>query len=199
MKAETHVQWLCLLLIALIIGSVASEDWIVQVDRLESRWLRLYLGETRYANLDNDVEHTLGSNQQLTSLRETFIPPMVHLSPEMGLVVEWIVKRTELLERALRRIIKRLGLILLFAPLELSGLILFSVDASLSRKVRQHGFDYTSPLMHRSSLQMIGMLILTMAIMIMLPIPLPPQWIPVHFCLLAVCVWLNIAHMPKRI
>jgi Domain of unknown function (DUF4400) len=199
MKAETHVQWLCLLLIALIIGSVASEDWIVQVDRLEARWLRMYLGETRYANLNNDVEHTLGSNHQLSSLSEAFMPPMAHLTPEMALVVEWIEKRTELLESTFRRVIKRLGLILLFVPLELSGLILFSVDASLSRKVRQHGFDYTSPLMHRSSLQMIRMLLLIMGIMIMLPIPLPPQWIPVHFCLLAACVWLNIAHMPKRI
>jgi Domain of unknown function (DUF4400) len=199
MKPEAHVQRIALLLVALLIGSVASKDWIVQIDRLESRWLRMYLGESRYSNLNNDVEQTLGSSYPSSSLSEPFIPPMVHLTPEMELVVDWIEKCADLLDRAIRRIVRRVELLLLFGPLGLTGLILFMADASLSRKIRQHGFDYSSPLMHRSSLQMIRMLILAMVIMIMIPLPLPPQWIPLHFCLLAACVWTNIAHMPKKI
>ena len=199
MKLEAHVQWIALLLIALLLGSVASKDWISQIDHLESRWLRMYLGESRYSNLNNDVEQTLGSSYTNSSLSEPFIPPMVHLTPEMELVVDWIEKCADLLDRAIRRIVRRMALLLLFIPLELTGLILFMADAALSRKVRQHGFDYSSPLMHRSSLQMIRMLILVMVFMIIVPIPLPPQWIPLHFCLLAACIWTNIAHMPKKI
>lgn len=200
MNNEGRVQWISILLLGLITASLASDDWIRRSDLMESHWLRTYLGATEYHKIERDISAAIDAGQvsfsDLTSINDPYKP---HLTSQMNDFVIWLQSRAELTEKLITRVLRRLLVLLIFSPLILVGLTLFAMDAVMTRQIRQHGFEYSSPLVHRTSYQALGFLTVALIVILMIPVPLPPQWMSVHFVLVAWSLWLNISHMPKRL
>lgn len=198
MKADGRVQLLAILLLMALGSSMISESWINQIDRLESQWLKSYLGPGRYSALQGAVLREIPESYGIGDFDPLFADAAVP-SPEFATVLEWLKSRMRLMDKAVRRITQRLCLLELFAPLALLGVCLFSMDAAIVRQIRQHGFEYSSPLIHRTSLHALGLLLVILVLLVLLPLPLPPQILLIHMGLVCWVFWLNICHMPKRI
>jgi hypothetical protein len=197
MKPEGRVQWLSIVILAVLGASLMSESWIEKIDRLEAQWFSSYLGPQRYSALQDTVQREFPYPEKV-SFDHSF-PGTAVASPELAIAYDWLNCRLVLLQKAAHRIMQRLCLLELFTPLGLLGISLFAIDAAVVRQIRQHSFDYSSPLIHRTSLQALSFLIFLLIILISVPLPLPPQLILIHLSLVCWVLWLNISHMPKRI
>ena len=111
----------------------------------------------------------------------------------------FLSQRLALLGDAIYRIIWRGLLVLAFLPFLLAALLPFLVDGMMQRKIRQSNFDYPSPLAHRSSLYTLTGVLALFPILLVAPVPMPPQTIPLLMIVIPWAANIHIANTQKRI
>lgn len=92
----------------------------------------------------------------------------------------------------------RLSHLCLWAPYALFMIVPWVIDGLVSRKIKQHTYDFTSPLQHRYSIMAVYFIALAAILMLTAPMPLPPVAIPI--ALLAFCIFTHriFANYVKR-
>jgi hypothetical protein len=98
-----------------------------------------------------------------------------------------------------RQMLWRIAGVLSWAPLLVLLLVPSVIDGLTAWRIRRHGFRYASPLAHRYAWRMQGMVLVALLFALALPVPLPPLVMPMALGLIAVCVAVGLAHLPKRI
>lgn len=201
MKPQFSIQFLCFILLGLCLCSISFEGWNHEVDRVDRVLRASFLGPRLSQRIEVEALCELGNPENGSSR-------LLPTHKEMGLETtatdvraldQWAAELAETLLSRMHRILCRLGVALLMFPL--NGLVVFCFigDGLLGRRIKQLRFDYPSPLVHRLTLHGFTGLMVIAFLLIVAPLPFPPQEV---IGVTVLCAWIlemHLLHLPKRI
>ena len=99
----------------------------------------------------------------------------------------------------LYQMIKRFIMAWVWWPFLAVILVPFAIDGLIRRKISQTNFDYPSPLAHRYSLYVMLGAVYLLFMGLTLPIPVPPQAVPVEIFMVDLALNVVLANTQKRV
>ena len=202
------VQIFCFFLLALLAASLASSEWTAALDLWDSRQIRNYFGDQVAEKIEAEMLQVFEEKAPGSSLKEHRLTPSdwpsiatVHreIPAELAAVITWALERGSLLNDMAHRILRRLVVLMEFDTLGFLTFCAFLIDGITDWRIKRVSFAYSSPLVHRTTLWLLGGLIGLLTMAVIAPIPFFPALIPLHIILLALALRAHVAHLPKRL
>ena len=166
-------------------------DWVLWAMHLERDWLVHDLGPPAAAWV---VRHGTALFEVLvvdTGLRhwaDVFLyRPTQPGDAFAGLevwIVPYIVNRFEIVFIWLATVCQRLFLLLAWLPFLMLLAVPALVDGHMAWRKLRHGFDFSSPILHRWTIEIVKVGVALLAVVLVSPFPVPPGYAPLA-CLVA--------------
>lgn len=116
-----------------------------------------------------------------------------------GKVFVWVDDRLEAFGNVVYQFLARSALLFMWAPYLLLILLPAIYDGVMTWQIKRSNFAYASPVIHRYSLRLNGLLAVGLLIAFTAPIALSPIIIPIVMVACSVLVGLSISNLQKRV
>jgi hypothetical protein len=194
----------------LFVTALVSDEWLRSVQRSEDAMIVSYLGATKDREIRRDAQDWFDTLFVRTGIQDSvwhyFIPTEAERQGSMGFeevgrdnLFPFIAERLHVLWDSLYQMLRRFLLIIAWWPFLLAAVLPFAVDGMVQRKIKQSNFAYSSPLVHRYSAYAILGTIYLLLVGLTLPIPIPPQTVPIAWSAIALAMKVYLAHTQKRV
>lgn len=200
-----------LLLIAEIILIVLlfPGDWATASVEKEMAAIEEFLGEEAYTDIDKRAtgwhyEVFIESGFE-NGLYNMFLPTEEQIENSRGMErvgetwFAFLEGRIQVLLTILYQTMLRLSMAATWAPYFLCLIIPSVFDGFMSRLIKINNFDYPSPMLHRYSLKAITVTCVGMPMIFMLPIPIPPWFVPTALLIASACSGVAVANFYKKV
>lgn len=195
-----------------IVTVLIPTDWVERVEHREYQWL----GSTHTEDTYQWIRETGQSWHQTMihdsgvsdGLRWMFFPDQYPPPPDAEgmegighrLWFPFLEERGRALDRVTELTLVRIAGLVAWMPLFLLALIPALWDGVAEWRLRQHTFDYPSPLIHRYGVGLSGILLLATFLALLSPVPIPPMVMPLLVTVtLAITGMLVIGNLPKSL
>ncbi len=210
MQRNLLLSVLIWLLEIILVASFVSDRWTRELQTVEDQMLIAYVGKEKEAEIRQVSQQWFNRLFVKTGIRESvyryFIPTEHERQMSKGFenvgrydLFPFIQSRLDVLWDTLYQMLKRLVTAMIWGPYLAVALLPFAVDGWVQRKVSQTNFDYPSPLAHRYSLYLIFGEVYLLLMSFTLPLPLPPQIVPIGGLMMALAVNVLLANTQKRV
>lgn len=112
---------------------------------------------------------------------------------------DWTRGRLDVIWGSLAMALQRISLIISWLPFLTILLIAAVGDGWVRRRIRQHGFAYSSPLAHRVGVVGIALTWIIVALWLLMPFPVHALVLPLLCVITAVLLDLMVTHTQKRV
>lgn len=111
----------------------------------------------------------------------------------------YVEGRIEAISLVLYYFLLRLSVVAMWMPYMLVLLVPALYDGLMTWKIKRANFQYASPVIHRYSLRLLGVLSVCQLITFFLPFAMPPIFIPLSLTVACVLLGMVLGNMQKRI
>jgi hypothetical protein len=194
----------------LLIMLLVPNSWLTRIVETETRMVNTYMGESAGAWIDRTAsswyQGLVTANRLEDHARSMFLPTHAEKVASRGLEqlgdslwFPWVEGRIRAFFTLVGHVLYRAATIATWAPFLPVFLIPALIDGWVKWRIRQHGFSYPSPLMHRVSTATVAYAILITIILLFAPLPLPSWLLPGLVVVSFVSLVVMVANAQKRL
>jgi len=195
---------------ALVVAAMISVSWSHRIGELEEKWMISYIGQEQTEIIQAKAQALYSGAFLETGVMENsyyfFIPSEEERSRSLGFedfgrkdIFPFIRSRLDVIWMSVYQICQRIFMIGIWAPYALILLVPFITDGMVNRKIKQYGFDYSSPFLHRYSVWVFGLVCYISFLALFAPIPIPISIMPFACMLMAVSLGVFASNVQKRL
>lgn len=199
MKPNPVVQALSLLLMGLIASALLFEPWNRLVDQADMRLRRSFFGLEQSHSIEREATKTIREAYTNINFNDDSASDPLSKLPDYDRITAGLSDMEDRVLYRAYRTLCRIGTILTLFPLGFLLLVGSTMDGMMGRSIRQLGFDYPSPMLHRLSLLLLVGALAILGILILVPLPFAPQSIILGGVIFSWMVNAHLLHLPKRL
>ncbi|WP_026608629.1 DUF4400 domain-containing protein [Methylocaldum szegediense] len=210
MRRHVFLSVLIWLLEIVLVAALMSERWTQWIQDEEERMLLEYFGPEKAAELQRTAMDKFDALFVRTGIRESvyayFIPTEAERQRSKGFedlgrydLFPFLESRLNVLFESLFQMVYRAVVTAAWLPFLGVAVVPFAIDGLVRRKIRQTNFAYSSPVAHRYSLYVILGIAYLLLVVWTLPVPVPPQSIPIGLFVVACALNVLLTNTQKRI
>lgn len=210
MTRNIFLSILIWLLEIVLVAALISEQWTRSIQATEERMLLDYFGAEKATELRKTAMDGFEALFVRTGIRDSvygyFIPTEGERQRSRGFedvgrydLFPFLQGRLDVLFESLYQMIHRAVVTAAWLPFLGVAVVPFAIDGLVRRKIRQTNFAYSSPVAHRYSLYVILGIAYLLLVVWTLPVPVPPQSIPIGLFVVACALNVLLANTQKRI
>lgn|SRR5574344_161022 len=193
------------------LGLVVPTSAIEKSMNTEKEDIKLFLGQESadfvYTFAQDMYESSIVNSGLYESVYTFLIPTEEQKQASKGMeelgtregVFDWTISRLDALCYTIYQFYVRVGTCLIWLPYVLILLIPAFICGVLERKVKQSNFAYSSPIVTQYATRFFIWLGLATVMLVFVPIPFPPEIIPIILMVVCVLIGQSIGNIQKRL
>ena len=178
-EAESSMALALGMILIVLMGWMASEPWVIEIDRLESGWEQDVFKEP-LIEVESSLESGLARD----------------VPTDSGTTMPFSGKGLDIL---VRRLSRRLAAQVTWFPATLVFFMALLHDAMQDRLIARYSFHYTSPRLHQTARNLFKGFFLIFIALLLAPLPLHPTGLWLLSILMLIPLHALLKHAPKRI
>ncbi len=211
MRKHRTVWFLCILLTLelIVIGLLVPGDWTEKVIRQEEQLIQQQFDVKTTQKIKKRSQDwyrkTVLDTQIDSLLRDFLIPTDTLRQRSKGMEklgthwFEWIEGRIDALLDVFYHVLVRFSLLLVWLPFTFFLMLPALWDGLMMWQIKKQTFDYSSPVVHRYSMRILGGGAIVLLIVLFAPVVISPILMP-SFCIgLSLIAGTSMAHLQKKL
>lgn len=201
----TIIFFLEIMIIFLLIPGNYSEKAVEEEKQLISKYLSEDTSNWVTQKATDWYQITMIDTGVYESMYRHLIPNDTEKARSKGMeelgrgIFEWVLGRLEAFTNIVYQFLARFAMFVMWFPYILIFLIPAMYDGLMVREIKKTNFRLASPVVHRYSFRMVGLLVFGLITLFFVPIAVNPIIIP--FIMLGICVFLSftVSNFQKRV
>jgi len=194
--------WLLLILVEILFLLLfVPSTWIENIDSTETRMLESVFSTVSMESVQRQSVSWYDTAIVGTGVRSAMVNYVMPSGPSVlkhQAFNDYMENRVSVMLTLAYLVIRRIVVALAWLPFLTLIAVPACIDGYLAWRVKRYGFSYPSPAIHRYAWRLKGVLVLGIVLVLLVPLPVPPQVLPCAMAIFAISLGTALSYMPKR-